>query len=595
MTGRYTRAALPTVGDLEPPARWSRRGANIAVEFAGQDGRSKTFRTDKIPMKQLHEAFVVAFAELTGFDGTIRTERSATGAWSNGRRFLIFLSEQQPDCESWSQITPELVQEYESHRTLCVGERSRLMELHSLHRLFERLPENERLADETILAFTRSRKWPDPIGVGGYSDATFSAMLNAARVDVRRILKRIEDGEKLLSDWKENPAALSPQDAALGEALHSIDKGMDVGPVAGRSDSWAERHRTASHLYLTYGDIPPFLVLLVALSAANSETIKELPAAHALSEGRRTVSLRLTKRRSGQGKWYQTDTWETGVGSAELARPGSLYLALHQVMDRARERCGTEFLWAVWTNGRNYGRDLNGGTHFAWSSGLAQVPLHLTRWAKSHGLKDGEEDLRVTLNRVRTSAIVRRTRELGGHLPSATKSNSQNVLFQSYLRPDATTRDWADEIIDESFADAEDILSNTTIERLDHQLIGGRGTKDSNEGGLFSETGYLACRNVSESPHDDGNACTQTALICFRCSNAVVGEKHLPGILRLRSELLERYDELEYQSWVAAYGNAWSSIQNEILPRFTTEELEQAEYRPDGSMALRYLEGRWVE
>jgi hypothetical protein len=45
----------------------------------------------------------------------------------------------------------------------------------------------------------------------------------------------------------------------------------------------------------------------------------------------------------------------------------------------------------------------------------------------------------VSFNRIKTTADARRTRALGGHLPSAAKSNTAQVLFRNYLSPDQAT------------------------------------------------------------------------------------------------------------------------------------------------------------
>jgi hypothetical protein len=61
----------------------------------------------------------------------------------------------------------------------------------------------------------------------------------------------------------------------------------------------------------------------------------------------------------------------------------------------------------------------------------------------------------VSFNRIKTTADARRTRALGGHLPSAAKSDTAQVLFRNYLSPDQATREWAEEVMAEALAEAE--------------------------------------------------------------------------------------------------------------------------------------------
>jgi len=53
----------------------------------------------------------------------------------------------------------------------------------------------------------------------------------------------------------------------------------------------------------------PLLVLLVAVTERNSETVKELPAARRILDSR-AVELVVTKRRRGIKRWFETVTWE---------------------------------------------------------------------------------------------------------------------------------------------------------------------------------------------------------------------------------------------------------------------------------------------
>jgi len=70
--------------------------------------------------------------------------------------------------------------------------------------------------------------------------------------------------------------------------------------------------------------------------------------------------------------------------------------------------------------------------------------VKLSKWARDRWrplLADASEGreakpLQVTFNRIKTSTEVRRTRRLGGHLPSAAKSNTMQVLFRNYLGGD---------------------------------------------------------------------------------------------------------------------------------------------------------------
>lgn len=575
------RAPLPEVSRTDAPKRIAFDGEFYSVSFHGNDDRRHSYDTKSIPLSALHHSMCVAFAEASGFDGNLRTERSATGSWRALRRFVVYLSRDAAPPRAWSQVIRSHVTGFERHRSAASSSASAAREMHVIRRILSNLPPDDELAPEVRTMFYRRWAVNSRRQVSGYDDPTFRSIVNAAKADIRRIVKRIEHGESLVEAWKRDPSTVPSDSVALAKSLALIDGGSSVRPEPGSKDGWDVRHRIARNLYLTYDDLTPLLVLLVAVSSWNSETVKELPSAHQVHDST-SVSLEVTKRRRGAGRWVSTEMWEIGYGSRELDRPGSLFLLAHRLTERARMRCGTDRLWAVWTNGPKHERAGSVGTHFAWQSGLAQAPLHLSRWAKSHGLTERGAPLRLELNRVRTSALVRMTRQLGGHLPSAARSNTQDVLFSSYLQGDTTVREWAADVVEEAFEESEAMLT--------------RPMRDASRAEAAIDTGYLSCRDVKRSPFDHGGSCSQSALVCFACPNAVVGEDNLPALLQLRGEIESRYEALPEAVWLQRYGSVWATINERILPRFAEGELERARSNPATTTPpLRFLEDRWAD
>ncbi|MFB9904238.1 hypothetical protein [Allokutzneria oryzae] len=63
--------------------------------------------------------------------------------------------------------------------------------------------------------------------------------------------------------------------------------------------------------------------------------------------------------------------------------------------------------------------------------------------------------MQLTFNRLRATVEVRTARALGGHLPSAARINTPDVLNRNYLRGDPSIRDWEDGVLTEALTDAE--------------------------------------------------------------------------------------------------------------------------------------------
>ena len=132
--------------------------------------------------------------------------------------------------------------------------------------------------------------------------------------------------------------------------------GGDVVPMSfpgrARHGRSGERSALARNLFLGRGDLTPFMVLLVAMSGRNIETIKELPAQHTVLEGK-AVQLQLVKRRRGPQHWQQSVTWEdrtTRGGAHHCGRPVSAVASPDGPQFRARS--GSTSVWSMWSTDR---------------------------------------------------------------------------------------------------------------------------------------------------------------------------------------------------------------------------------------------------
>ncbi|MCA1705417.1 MAG: hypothetical protein LC808_20035, partial [Actinobacteria bacterium] len=129
---------------------------------------------------------------------------------------------------------------------------------------------------------------------------------------------------------------------------------------------------------------------------------------------------------------------------------------------------GSHTLWSVWRNAHTGGLAAQHEHADPFAEKLA-TSLNFKRWAAGHDLRTDAADtqpsdqamttatapaLEVGIHRIRTSVEVRRTRAVGGHLPSAARSNTVGVLFTNYLRGDTTAREWAEEVVGDAVADA---------------------------------------------------------------------------------------------------------------------------------------------
>lgn len=474
---RYGRPTAQPTGDYEPPPAVQRQaGGGVTVAFHGDDDRRHEFAFGRLPLPGWHELLASAFAERVGPEGTLRTLTSARNAWMALGRLMRFLHGQRPSPPSTPDgLTLADIKAFYWHRAagnvclghadlrdvrgiLLAGQIGHLLDTGVVDFLQQRLPGRNHLGGEP-----------------GYSNGELTRLVSAARADVAAIRDRIKAGEDLVARYKQDPDAVAAADRELAAALAIIaDTGAVPDMLGWGAVMLPKRINLASHLFLTFRDLAPLMVLLAAVTGRNGETLKELPAAHSVLDGR-AVELEVIKRRRGPRKWFEKVTWEIGPPSRELHTPGGVYLLLLTLTARSRAVCGSPHLFCVWGNRH---RDGERGTpeHSAvFSATLHGRDLALSKWAAERhdpvladpaptpARREGDEPaaepdpvaLKVSFNRIKTSVDIRRTKQLGGHLPSAARSNTMPVLFNSYLRSDPTMLDWAHEVMADAVSEAE--------------------------------------------------------------------------------------------------------------------------------------------
>ena len=347
-------------------------------------------------------------------------------------------------------------------------------------------------------------------GKPGYSDAEYRRIVNAARADAAAIRDRIRRGRKLVQLWRNDGNGLTAEDSRLAEQLAAISASGDVpeGPNGTTAAITRFRSQLAQHLYVTKVDVTPLMLLLVALTGLNAESVKELPADHRVLEDC-AVELEFVKRRRGAGHWNQTVTWEIGPPGRELHHPGGLYLLLLDLMAPSRAISGSTTLWCIWRNGHRlklttadeHGSPFDGASH-----------THIARsqaWSARRGLlADGDDQpLVVTMQRLRTTVQIRRTKQMGGHLPSAAKTNTIHTLFRDYLRDDPVVRDWAGDVVADALAEAERAALDAHRRAL--TSTGGKLEVRADDSGLeggVHPTAWGSCKDPDRHPHS-GKPC----------------------------------------------------------------------------------------
>lgn len=611
-TGAGRRAAVPA-GTYEPPAAVEHTTAGgLTVRAVGEDGREIVLPVEQMPLAGWHEHVATALARYTGPAGRRRTRASVHSSWGSLGRLMRFLDQLPHRPETPSALTAAHLEDFRVFRSAAVGHAYAWNDLREAGRVLLTEPLRLQMAVE-IVDYLSRRDHATPAPKPGFSDAELHRLVSAARSDVVAIRRRISTGRALVRAYRQAPDTLAPEQRQLAEQLADIAETGVVPvlqPPGGIRERGPARLAVAEHLFLTPKDLAPLLVLLAAVTGRNVETIKELPAEHrALAE--RAVELRIAKRRRGAGRWWETVTWEIGRPDRQLHTPGGFYLLLLDLTADSRQRSGARSIWSIWRNGHRRG-DRGLAEHIDPFARDLAYNLYADRWAARHDLlTDDGQPLPVNFNRIKTSLEVRRTQQLGGHLPSAARTNTMPVLFRNYLRNDPTTIAWAHTVLDEALRDAEQAALDAhqralataggrlrvhpgpdTREVLEHAGLDPATAGHVSAGTL--DTAWSACADHDSHPAT-GKPCHASFLTCFHCGNCVITRAHLPRLLALLDALDSRRQHLAHADWWARYGPTWAAIRHDVLSKFSPAEREAAAAdKPDNAL-LDLVENPWEQ
>lgn len=595
-------AAFPEHRYDPPPDVIAEETARVVVHFVGEDGREKVFNLSTLPLPSWHSALAPAFAAWIGPAGSLRTLASALHGWNVLGRFMRFLDTLPDAPKVPRQLTATHVESYLRHRVRVAGTHWLTTEVLHLRPFLGQSPLREMIGPAVFETLNRRVRTRGGVSTSGYSESEFARVVGAARSDVAAMRDRIDKGEQLLESWTTNPTSLNETDASVGEQLAESSETGVIPRLAGLGASGERQSRIelARRLFLTRDDLEPLLILMAAVTGRNSETLKELPSEHRILDGR-AVEIQVIKRRRGPQRWHDTVTWEIGPPHRELSTPGGLYLLAHRLMARGRGFHGSPSIWSMWSNGHpGMGRIEEHRDPFARSlSGAGGMAFG--QWARRHDLRadpvgdsDQGDPLPVHLRRIRTSVEVRRTKAVGGHLPSAARSNTAGVLFANYLRGDATAQEWAEEVLGEAVADAE--AAALAVHR--HTLADGgqarlRVELEGAHDGQGTEGAWTACADPHAHPVS-GKPCREVSFLdCFHCRNSLITRTHLPAILALLDTLARRRTQLSDDDWWKRYGPVWAAIRRDVLPRFTPAEIKAAETSKSDLPLLELSENPW--
>jgi hypothetical protein len=595
------------------------------VRFFGDDGRQAELPVNRWPLPGWREPLSRSLAVRVGPAGSIRTRTGVDGIWTTLTHFLDYLAALPTAPADPARLRVEHLTAFEAHlrSRSATTQRSMGFVIQRLASVLLVPPVAELLAEDVRdqLDIRRPGLSPGPgSGGSGYSDGELRRLTIRLRHDVATIVERVRVGQRLAERYSRDPAEIPPGEREHARRLAEI---ATTGVVPELGDLAAipriqTRLQLARQLFLVPADLVPISALFIVLSDRNIETIKELPVACRVLE-ERAVEVVLTKRRRGAGRWFETVHWEIGPPGRELHHPGGLFLLVRELTALSRQFSGAERLWAIWRNGWHQARVHGVNEHYDPYAKRLHGPASVGTWSDSQeGLwadpsSDGHRaPLALDCVRLKKSMEVRRTKQMGGHLPSAARSNTYPVLFSSYLSRDATVTAWAEDVVATALVDAEQAAWQAHEDGLARtgghlRVVSGEPTADQIEKrGLAApaaariaagdrDSSWSACADPDRHPAT-GQACRPPSLLdCFHCSNCVITRSHLPRLLALLDALSQRRAHLGEERWWRRYGATWLAIRRDIIDgrHFTEAEIDQARTVPTEDALVDLIDNPW--
>jgi hypothetical protein len=427
-----------------------------------------------------------------------------------------------------------------------------------------------------------------------YGDDVAAALRNAARADLTALISRFAEAERVptLDDIDRSKALSVAHDGAMAvidaegvigyqhplfKRLYTLRREIDLSNERLIHDLHGRRHLLAA-------DLVPLMVLLSLDTGLEIEAIKDLRSDCLKNPAGGYVEIEYCKRRARGAEWKRLR-----VRDGASSTPGGLIRKVLQWTDPARRRLGANVLWA----------------HFAWGRltprVLATTQL-VASWTERHGILDeGGKPLRLNLTRLRKTHKASWYRRTGGQLDRFVVGHSVSVAANHYADIPAL-RHIHEATIAAAMTDALDAALHPLV-LSSEQEAAVRADRDkavdlpvSSQAAVNAlldgeqDVWLASCGGFYKSPFGaEGDACPSPFWGCLECSNAVITARKLPALLSFLSFIRTQRQVLSEADWDIKFSRVYGRIADQILPRFSAAEIEQAGQIAASDPTLIYL------
>ena len=525
---------------------------------------------------------------------------STAAAYANAlKMFWRYLDAVRPHVARLSDVRAACIDGFDAWM-----EESGLHPNHRLHRMSKVLnllrlaeaAEPRQLAPDASrrLMYTSDRPGVRAQPRDAYGDDVAAALRSAARADLSAITHRFAEAERDLTI--EEDARSKALAAAHQQAMAVIDADGVIGhrhPLFKRlytlrRESSLPNDRLIHDLHgcrhLIAADLVPLIVLISLETGLEIEAIKGLRAAGLKNASGGYLEIEYCKLRARGAEWKRLRVRDGGSST-----PGGLIRKVLHWTEAARRQLGADSLWA----------------HFAWgrlTPRVLSMKEVIASWIGRHGILDEQgRPLRLNLTRLRKTHKAAWYRRTGGQLDRFAVGHSIAVAANHYADIPAL-RHLHEATIADAMTDALDAARHPCVlssaqeaalradpdEAVDLPVSGASAVNAQLSG--EQDVWLASCGGFYKSPFGaDGEACPSPFWGCLECSNAVITIRKLPALLSFLTFIRAQRQTLTEPDWMTKFGRVHERIADQILPRFSDAEIEQARQVAASDPALIYL------
>ncbi|MHB8340499.1 MAG: hypothetical protein ACYDB7_04910 [Mycobacteriales bacterium] len=424
-----------------------------------------------------------------------------------------------------------------------------------------------------------------------YTPTEVQAILEAARVDVARVTRRLlVDGPALL-------AAGGPPDRAGGGWKSKANIAWYLDHYGDRTIDQLREESGGNYVLSGVNSVPPttvrpllwptvrdlvgFWVLLLAQSGLTPAAAAMLTTDCLTNASAGKVTIRHHKHRAGRSRSERAARVQDGSTA-----PGGVIRALLRITERARPWVDSDALWVAIKDKQGF--TVHATREFRIRNGskspLAQFAIdHDLVW--QDGAAGAADRLVLHGSRLRKSYVAAAYRAVGGDIPATARAagNTGPVAMRHYgdIASLGPLHAWtvADALYERVEAARGSARSGGSPVVIGAPLPAARPATDPPAApGEVVEVQLAGCRGFFDSPFGSaGEGCPVSFTGCLQCRNAVITTQKLPAIVTYLHHIVSQRFVMTEDEWCEAWGADYVRIALDVLPRFDAATVERAQ------------------